>query len=68
MERNASIPAVCIAASNECSPCLQLCDATGLETLSQRECFNIQAYVIPEVNEVWTTETEGIHTVYDVPL
>ena len=60
MESNISFPAACFASSNEWSPYLLICESTGLEILSKKKQLNIQAYVISEVNEVWTTHSEAV--------
>ncbi|KAL7372739.1 hypothetical protein ABVT39_021684 [Epinephelus coioides] len=67
MECNVSVPAAVFVTGNECTPFIEVCETIGLESLSNRQWFNIQkAYVIPEVNQTWSSHNEAVMS--DEPL
>lgn len=58
---NIILPAAIFISGNSYSTFTQTCRAVSLQTLSTRQCFNIQhQYIIPEVERAWTKHNEAV--------
>lgn len=61
MSCNLLMPAAIVLTGNTFGPFAELCKCVGLQCLSARHCYNMQkAYVIPEIDKIWTLHNEGI--------